>query len=124
MILTQEELLFVYRRLCDVAGQANGEGGGLLEALARTEATRAGIPLYPTFLNRVAVFLVHLASERPCGGLSEAVGAVAAYAALRRRGYRLRATADELGQILRAAGTGFVGWQQLTRWLKAHIERG
>lgn len=126
MILAPEELAYICRRVATAAGRGGLEAidrEALAALLARPEAKRAGVPVYPTLFNKIGVLLQTIAGEKPFGDLSCAVAAVLAHVVLRRRGYRLQAGATELRQLFRSAELGFTSWQRFTRWLKEHTVR-
>lgn len=127
MILSPEELAYICQRVAASAGRGGAAGAVdrqvLVDLLARPEAKRAGIPLYPTLFNKIGVLLQAIPGEKPFGDLSYAVAAVLAHVVLRRQGYRLRVGAAELRELFRSAEIGFTSWQRFTRWLKEHTVR-
>lgn len=95
----------------------------LQEALARPFATRNGIPVYPTYMNKVSALFQQLVEKRPFAGANRRTALVIAALLLEEKGYRLKASADALKPLLVGMELGFTSFHRVTAWIKAHSER-
>lgn len=111
-----------------VAGELGGEGGvrdrsALEEALRRPSATRQGIPVHPTLLSQVAALFDALLERRPFAAYNRCTALVAALALLDEKGYRLRATPDEMARLIKSVEVGLLSNGRLMIWFKSHLVR-
>lgn len=99
----------------------------LLAAIRKPAATRGGIPAYPTLFNKLSVFCQELLTTKPFASCNRQTALLALALLLRRNGYKLSVDSvqhvDELLKLVKGMEIGFVTWQRMTRWIKAHTVR-
>lgn len=119
------EVEVIQREVAESFGEKVGirDGKGLEEVLARPFATRNGIPVYPTFLNRVAVLLQGLVQMAPFHGANRRTSLCVAVLVLQEKGYRLRADAEQVKTLFHGVELGFTTWHRVTVWIKGHTLR-
>src|SRR5712671_8207465 len=102
MFLTLDEILAIHAHQIGCYGGALGvRDQGLLEsALAMPEATFAGEHLHPSLPEQAAAYLFHLIKNHPFLDGNKRVGLVCGLIFLRLNGVRVRATDDELVDLV------------------------
>ena len=92
----------------------------LEEALSRPFAARGGIPVYPTFFNKLSALLIGLVQARPFAGANRRTALLVVALLLRERGYRFSPPAGEVKALFQGIELGFTTWHRVTLWLKRH----
>lgn len=124
-MLTLEQLQRIQQR---VAERTGGEAGvrdidSLRRVQMRPLAQKRGIPQYPTLFNQVAALMQGIAFEKPFVSSNRRTAFLAAACALRQRGWRLQANADDLARVMKGIELGITTWHRITVWLKGNVER-
>lgn len=124
-LITQEQLIDMYRNLVGALPEGAEEqvSARLAPILALPDATRSGLPRYPTFFAKVAALLRAIVYERPFPEGNRRVAWECARHLLHSRGYRLAASGQEIDQLMAGAEVGFISVHRIALWLKGHATR-
>jgi len=108
LFLTLDEALAIHAHQIARYGGALGlRDRGLLEsALAMPAATFAGENLHPSLAEQAAAYLFHLVKNHPFVDGNKRVGLACSLAFLRLNGIRVRATDDDLVDIVTGVAEG------------------
>lgn len=112
-----------------VVAEAFGEPAGvrdpeaLRQALARPLAHQNGIPVYPTYFNKVAALFQSLVERRPFAGANRRTALVIVALLLEEKGYRLQIDVDRLKPMLVGMELGFTSWHRVSAWIKQSTVR-
>lgn len=118
--LTPQQILFIHYRLIETTGGSHGirDIGALQSAAARPQATFGGEELYPGPLAKAGALFESLAKNHPFidGNKRTAVGAAALF--LRRNGFSLETSQDDLYVFTMKMATGEAGAREAAEWLR------
>jgi len=120
--LTPEQVLFIHARLIEETGGSHGirDSGLLASAVARPWASFGGDDLYPGLFPKAAALLTSLIGNHPFVDGNKRTGIAAAALFLRRNGWRLTATNQDLETFsLRVASTR-PQLPEVAAWLESH----
>lgn len=93
----------------------------LVRALARPFATnQTGIPVYPTFFNRLSILFQGLIETKPFAGSNRRTALTILVYLLDARGYRFQTTQRDIDALLLGVEAGFTTWHRVTAWIKGH----
>ena len=108
LFLTLDEALAIHaHQIARYGGALGVRDQGLLEsALAMPAATFAGEDLHPSLPEQAAAYLFHLVKNHPFIDGNKRVGLACSLAFLRLNGVRVRATDDDLVDIVMAVVEG------------------
>jgi death-on-curing protein len=123
--LSAEQVLFIHARLIAETGGAHGvrDLGMLESAVARPQATFGEKDLYPDLFTKAATLLESLIKDHPFVDGNKRTGITAAALFLRRNGYSLAASNDELEAFTLQVALGQLDLVAMTEWLHAHSAR-
>lgn len=124
MILASEAAT-VQREVALAFGDPVGvrDARGLETALARPFAVQNGIPVYPTFFNKLSALLMGLLDARPFEGANRRTALCIVALLLNEKGYRFCPPADEAKALIHGVELGFTTWHRVTVWIKRHAKR-
>lgn len=124
MILPSEAEV-VQRVVAQAFGDPVGvrDAAALERALARPFATREGIPVYPTFFNKLSALLVGLTEARPFAGANRRTALCLVALLLKEKGYRFSPPPGEVRTVFQGVELGFTTWHRVTVWIKRHAKR-
>jgi len=118
--LTPQQILFIHYRLIETTGGSHGirDIGALQSAAARPQATFGGEELYPGPFAKAGALFESLAKNHPFidGNKRTAVGAAALF--LRRNGFSLETSQDDLYAFTIKMATGEAGAREAAEWLR------
>lgn len=120
--LYPQQILFLYRRVCqEVGGTVGIRDIGLLEsAVYRPQATFGGQDLYADLFSKTAVLGHSLIANHPFVDGNKRIGYAAMRLMLRLNGYDLAASADVRVAFVIEIAAGKLTEQRIADWLKAH----
>ena len=120
--LTLDEALAIHAHQIERYGGALGlRDRGLLEsALAMPEATFAGEYLHPSLPEQAAAYLFHLVKNHPFVDGNKRVGLASSLAFLRLNGIRIRATDDDLVDLVMGVAEGRQTKADVAVFLREH----
>jgi death-on-curing protein len=120
--LTSDEVLAIHAHLIERYGGSPGirDRGLLQSALAMPEATYSAQELHPTLEEKAAAYLFHLVKNHPFVDGNKRVALAVALAFLRMNGIRIRATDDELVELVLGAAEGRVSKAEIAVFLGEH----
>lgn len=123
--LTPQQILFIHHRLIATTGGSHGvrDLGALQAAAARPQATFEGRDLYPDLFAKAAALLESLSRNHPFVDGNKRTAVTAAGLLLRRNGFALDASQEELYAFTIAMATGEAGQAEAREWLAAHTRR-
>jgi len=123
--LTPQQVLFIHHRLITATGGTHGvrDLGALQAAVARPQATFEGADLYPDLFAKAAALFESLIRNHPFIDGNKRTAVSAASLLLRRSGFVLAASPEELYVFTMAMATGEVGQAEARVWLVAHARR-
>ena len=124
-LLTPQQLLFIHYRLIATTGGSHGvrDVGALQAAAARPAATFDGDDLYPGIFAKAAALFESLIGNHPFVDGNKRTAIAAAGVLLRRNGFRLETSQDELYRFTMAMATGSAGMKEAEEWLRLHCRR-
>jgi death on curing protein len=124
--LTPQQILFIHHRLIAATGGSHGvrDLGALQSAAARPQATFEGIDLYPDLFAKAAALFESLIRNHPFVDGNKRTAVAAAGILLRRCGFTLIASQEELYAFTMTMATGAAGQAEARAWLAAHARRG
>jgi death-on-curing protein len=120
--LTVDEVLAIHAHHIQRYGGSTGlRDRGLLEsALAMPRATAGGQRVHATVWEQAAAYLFHLTKNHPFVDGNKRVGLACAFVFLRLNGKRVRATDDELVQLVEGVASGRVPKSEVAVFLQLH----
>ena len=120
--LTPQQLLFIHYRLIETTGGAHGvrDLGALQAAAARPLATFAGDDLYPDLFGKAAALMESLIGNHPFVDGNKRTAIAAAGILLRRNGYQLEPSQEELYRFTMAMAAGMAKAGDAEEWLRLH----
>jgi death-on-curing protein len=123
--LTPQQVLFIHHRLVTATGGSHGlrDLGALQAAVARPQATFEGADLYPDLFAKAAALFESLIRNHPFVDGNKRTAVSAAGLLLRRNGFALAASPEELYVFTMAKATGEAGQAEVRVWLAAHARR-
>jgi len=119
--LSPQQILFIHHRLIATSGGSHGvrDLGALQAAAARPLATFAGRDLYVDPFAKAAALLESLIRNHPFVDGNKRTAITAAALLLRRHGFVLTATQEELYTFTMRMATGAAGQEEASAWLAA-----
>ncbi|HEX9079387.1 MAG TPA: type II toxin-antitoxin system death-on-curing family toxin [Desulfuromonadaceae bacterium] len=118
--LTPQQILFIHYRLIETTGGSHGirDIGALQSAAARPQTTFGGKELYPGLFKKAGALFESLAGNHPFidGNKRTAVAASALF--LRRNGFFLETTQEDLYSFTMKMATGEAGAREAAEWLE------
>ena len=120
--LTLDEALAIHaHQIARYGGPLGLRDRGLLEsALAMPETTFAGEYLHPSLPEQAAAYLFHLVKNHPFVDGNKRVGLACSLAFLRLNGLRIRATDDELVDLVMGVAGGRRSKADVAVFLREH----
>jgi death-on-curing protein len=118
--LTPQQLMFVHYRLIETTGGSHGvrDLGALQAAAARPHATFGGDDLYPDLFAKAAALMESVIRNHPFVDGNKRTAIAAAGIFLRRNGYLIETSQDELYQFTMAMATGSYAVKDAEEWLR------
>ncbi len=95
----------------------------LESALAMPRATFEGERLHPTVVEQASAYLFHLAKNHPFVDGNKRVGLACSLVFLRLNGLRIRASNDELAQLVEDVAAGRTTKSEVAVFLRSHLAR-
>lgn len=95
----------------------------LEEVLSRPFVARGGVPVYPTFFNKLSALLVGMVQARPFAGANRRTALLIVALLLKERGYRFSPPSGEAKALMQGIELGFTTWHRVTLWIKRHARR-
>ena len=123
--LTPQQVLFLHHRLIAATGGSHGvrDLGALLVAVARPQASFDGTDLCPDLFAKAAALFESLIRHHPFVDGNKRTAVSAAGLLLRRNGFALAASPEELYAFTMAMATDEAGQAEAKVWLAAHARR-
>jgi len=123
--LTVEQILFLHARLIDETGGSHGvrDLGLLQSAVARPRATFGGQNLYASHHTKAAALMESLVRNHPFVDGNKRTGVVSAAIFLKRNGYRLIASNQDVEDFTLRVAAGQVNLEKIAAWWIRHTER-
>ncbi|HXV21340.1 MAG TPA: type II toxin-antitoxin system death-on-curing family toxin [Desulfuromonadales bacterium] len=123
--LTAQQVLFIHHRLVTATGGSHGvrDLGALPAAVARPQATFEGVDLYPDLFAKAATLFESLIRNHPFVDGNKRTAVSAAGLLLRRNGFALAASPEELYAFTMAMATGEASQAEARVWLATHARR-
>ena len=120
--LTLDEVLAIHADQIERYGEALGirDRGLLASALALPEAVFSGTELHPTLHEKAAAYLFHLVKNHPFVDANKRTGLVVALAFLAMNDVHVRATDDELVELVLDVANGRRSKADVAVFLRAH----
>lgn len=121
--LTLDEVLAIHaHQIRQYGGSPGLRDRALLEsALAMPRATFGGEKLHPTVTEQAAAYLFHLTKNHPFVDGNKRVGLACCLVFLRLNGRRIRATDDELVQLVEDVAAGGATKAEVAVFLRSHL---
>jgi len=120
--LTPQQILFLHYRLIEATGGSHGvrDLGALQAAAARPPATFGGDDLYPDPFAKAAALMESIIKKHPFidGNKRTAISAAGLF--LRRVGFRMETSQEELYRFTMAPAIGTSAVKDAEIWLRAH----
>ena len=118
--LSPQQILFIHFRIIETTGGAHGlrDVGSIQSAAARPQATFGGEDFYPDLLTKAGELFESIIKNHPFidGNKLTAVAAAALF--LRRNGFVLSTTQDDLYDFTMRMATGDAGAGDAAAWLR------
>lgn len=123
---TPQQILFIHFRLIQATGGAQGvrDIGALQAAAARPHATFGGSDLYSTPFAKAAAIMESLIKNNPFLDGNKRTAITTAGILLRRHGYRLEASQEELYAFTMEMATGTAKAKDAEIWFRSHAVPG
>jgi death-on-curing protein len=123
--LSLVEVLEIHRRVLAQSGGAGGvrDLGAIESALAQPQMAFGGQALYPTIEAKAAAICFSLVMNHPFVDGNKRVGHAAMETFLVLNGFELRATVDDVEQVILQLAAGDLTRDELLAWVTAHMER-
>jgi len=120
--LTPQQLLFIHFRLIETTGGSHGvrDLGALQAAAARPQATFEGVDLYVDPFAKAAALMESIIKNHPFVDGNKRTAITAAGLFLRRNGYMIQTSQDELYRVTMAMATSNCAVKEAEDWLRAH----
>jgi len=120
--LTPQQLLFIHYRLIETTGGTHGvrDLGALQASAARPQATFDGRELYPNLFAKAAALMESIIRNHPFVDGNKRTAITAAGIFLRRNGYLIETSQDEMYRFTIAMATGSEGAKEAEHWFRAH----
>jgi death-on-curing protein len=120
--LTAQEVLFIHARMIVTTGGGHGvrDVGLLASAVARPQATFGGEDLYPDVFTKAAALMASLIQNHPFVDGNKRTGITAAGLFLRRNGWRLQTSNEELERFTLRVATERVPIEEIAGWLRQY----
>jgi death on curing protein len=120
--LTAQEVLFIHARMIATTGGSHGvrDIGLLASAVARPQATFGGEELYPDLFTKAAALMASLIQNHPFVDGNKRTGITAAGLFLRRNGWRLQTSNEELERFTLRVATERVPIEEIREWLQQY----
>lgn len=124
--LSIAQILFMHSRLIAETGGGHGvRDVGLLDsAISRPRATFGGEDLYPHIFDKAAALMESIVQNHPFVDGNKRAGITAAGIFLRRNGYWLTATHQELEEFTMGVAKGELGSSCISNWLRRFSQAG
>jgi death-on-curing protein len=124
-MLTPQQILFIHHRLIAATGCSHGvrDLEALQAAAARPQATFEGADLYPDLFAKAAALFESLIRNHPFVDGNKRTAVSATGLLLRRNGFELAATQEDLYSFTMTMATGEAGQAEARVWLAAHARR-
>lgn len=121
-LLNSQQILFIHYRLITATGGAHGvrDIGALQSANARPQATFDGRDLYPDIFAKAAALMESLIGNHPFLDGNKRTAITSAGLLLRRNGYRIQASQDDLYEFTMSMATRLLTVQDAENWLRDH----
>ncbi|MGH2582594.1 MAG: type II toxin-antitoxin system death-on-curing family toxin [Anaerolineales bacterium] len=122
IFLTTEQVLFIHSRIISETGGSHGVRDlGLLEsAVARPRSTYEGRNQYPDLFAKAAALMHSLVNNHPFVDGNKRTGVASAALFLRRNGWKLTVSSDDLESITLRVTSGNVPINELSNWLRSN----
>jgi len=122
--LTFDEVLAIHaHQIRRYGGSAGVRDRGLLEsALGMPRATFGGEELHATVTEQAAAYLFHITKSHPFVDGNKRTGLACCLLFLRLNGKRIRATDDELVELVEGVASGRVAKSEVAVFLQSHQE--
>lgn len=120
--MTPQQILFIHFRLIETTGGSHGvrDVGALQAAVARPQATFDGEDLYPDPFAKAAALMEPIIKNHPFVDGNKRTAITAAGIFLRRSGYLIETSQDELFRFTLAMATGTSAVKDAETWLRTH----
>ena len=117
--LTSQQILFIHYRLIETTGGSHGvrDLGALQASAARPQASFEGEDLYPDLSSKAAAIMESLIKNHPFVDGNKRTAITAAGIFLRRNGWLIEASQEELFRFSMAMATGDAGFREAKEWL-------
>lgn len=124
-MIQPHEAELIQRIVAETFGEPVGvrDPEALRQALARPFAHQNGIPVYPTYFNKVAALFQSMVERRPFAGANRRTALVIVALLLEEKGYRLQVDVDRLKPMLLGMELGFTTWHRVSAWIKQSTVR-
>jgi death-on-curing protein len=124
--LTPQQLMFIHYRLIETTGGSHGvrDLGALQAAAARPHATFGGDDLYPDPFAKAAALMESIIGNHPFVDGNKRTAIAAACIFLRRNGYLIETSQDDLYRFTVAMATGSHAMKDAEKWLRIHVRPG
>jgi death on curing protein len=120
--LTPQQILFIHYRLIEATGGSHGvrDLGALQSAASRPLATFSGDDLYSDIFAKTSVLMESIIQNHPFVDGNKRTAITAAGSLLRRNGYLLETSQEELYRFTMLMATGKAGKKDAEQWLRLH----
>jgi death-on-curing protein len=120
--LSAEQILFIHMRLMEETGGEQGirDLKMLLSAVGRPRASFDGQDLYPDLFHKAAALMDSLVRTHPFLDGNKRTGITAAALLLRRNGYRLKASSEDLVAVTMGIAQSQLSLEDLADWFQNH----
>src|SRR5438552_2737487 len=121
--LTLAEIVKLHQLVIKTTGGASGIQtlGALESAIAQRKATFDNKDLYPTLVDKAAVFCFSIVQGHPFVDGNKRTGHAAMATFLHLNGADIDATIDQQEQIILALASGRMNRQEFAEWLNQHV---
>ena len=120
--LSPQQILFIHYRLIETTGGSHGvrDIGALQAAAARPQASFGGKDLYSDAFAKAAALMESIIKGHPFVDGNNRTAITAAAIFLRRCGYLIESSQDELYEFAMAMATGTAAVKDAENWLRTH----
>lgn len=124
--LTPQQILFIHYRLIETTGGSHGvrDLGALQTATAKPQATLGGEDLYPELFAKAAALMESIIESYPFVDGNKRTAITTAGIFLRRNGYLIETSQDEMYRFTMAMAAGSAGTKDAEQWLRVHTRPG
>ncbi len=121
--LTPQQILFLHHRLIETSGGAHGvrDLGALQAAAARPQATFDAANLYSDLFAQAAALMEYIIKNHPFVDGNKRTAIAAAGIFMRRNGYRIEASQEELYRFTISMTEGTAGRTDAESWFRTHV---